>query len=775
MKLFQPIGPIATYRKLMRRLGFWILSLYLLMILLAGIFQFRATEQALLTENQSLAAQTEQSVDMIYTQMRAISNQILQDPAAISYLYERSNYFYGQPAVQSLLADYVKTNSQIVRYIGLYNGYLGTYETSQGTWPAGQMGLPVGNSPFSLRPREIKLEGSALEALNQEFARLVVFYTRVDDNPQRTNHGLVVTHLDESVFTRLLTAYRDGVAVYLTDGSGIVFASSDPSAFITDLSYLDQFDPVFQSAGGTRLPAESGTFTSGSPWNRDLTTFRRSTASGLFVITVIQTRVIWAAFFRSFLVILLIGLAIAVLTLLIARRLMLSFYAPIEKLIQDVAGTGSKMLDEYAALHQALLLGDQAGRIAQEKYLFDLLTGKPNQEDAERIQHILVEFQANAYLILIGRFDGFAGLAEMNAQDLDSFRFVIINIVSELLAPVGRTTGIVTGDNEVSLIVQLDEAKEPEGLEAILAEAQTQIRRFFPCTVTLAWQSPVLNYEDFNACFSQTRSLFNYRLFLGPNSLISPAKTATANQNIRYPVLQEKRILEALNLRRQDQVLAGIDDFMQALSVGYTPRITNYFSQLLFSVFKQVDNTADLVDEDYDNYIETNSRLIQADQLEEARQIIARFCLELMTLSQEKTRSATEQKHERLHGELIRFLEENLGDPNLSLDSTASRFNLSTGYLGKLVKASSGEAFSSLLSSMRLEKAAELLVSTNQPAYKIAEQVGIPNVTYFSTLFKRQYGLSPAPFREKRGNLGEAGLAVSSAAGNQVNSFTPAD
>ena len=121
------------------------------------------------------------------------------------------------------------------------------------------------------------------------------------------------------------------------------------------------------------------------------------------------------------------------------------------------------------------------------------------------------------------------------------------------------------------------------------------------------------------------------------------------------------------------------------------------------------------------------------------------------------------------------YKRQNLGDPNLSLDSTASRFNLSTGYLGKLVKASSGEAFSSLLSSMRLEKAAELLVSTNLPAYKIAEQVGIPNVTYFSTLFKRQYGLSPAPFREKRGKLGEAGLAATAAAGNQVTPVTPAD
>jgi YesN/AraC family two-component response regulator len=111
-------------------------------------------------------------------------------------------------------------------------------------------------------------------------------------------------------------------------------------------------------------------------------------------------------------------------------------------------------------------------------------------------------------------------------------------------------------------------------------------------------------------------------------------------------------------------------------------------------------------------------------------------------------------RHERLHDELIRFLRENLGDPGLSLESVAERFNLSAGYLGKLVKTASGENFSSLLAAMRLEKAAQLLIETSQPLIN-RRASRHPNVAYFSTLFKRRYGLSPAPFREKRGNLGQ--------------------
>ncbi|MBP1757270.1 MAG: hypothetical protein H6Q62_126, partial [Firmicutes bacterium] len=466
---------------------------------------------------------------------------------------------------------------------------------------------------------------------------------------------------------------------------------------------------------------------------------------------------------------LLIQAALTGLAFAIIRRLLVKFYQPIQTLIRQVSGKGGESgqdntssldletRDEYAVLHQALILGDQAGRIAREKYLYDLMIGKPNQQDTERIRQIVADFDAQAYLIIVARFDGFSELAELNAPDLGSFRFVIINITQELLAEIGPATGIVTADNEVSLMIQLTDMIVPDKLEELLASAQTQIRRYFPFTVSFAYHSPVSLLDQFSEAYHQTLSLFGFRLFFGPNAILSHEKTLAINKNIRYPIMAEKRILEALNLRRQDLLLAGIDDFIQAISAGYSQRTPNYFSQLLFSIFKQVDSAVELVDEDYDNYMETNSRLIQSDHLDEARQIIARFCLELMTLSQEKTRSATTLKHERLHEELLLFLKDNLADPNLSLESTAARFNLSTGYLGKLVKASSGDTFSSMLATMRLEKAADLLLTTNQPAYRVAELVGIPNVAYFSTLFKKQFGLSPAPFREKRGGISQAG------------------
>lgn len=755
MKLLRSINRPENYRDLIQKTIAISLSAFMMFSVLLAIWLFYQTENEILAEQKRMSGQTVHAVDDINKQIQSVSTQIMQDPQATSYLYERLSYNYPQSEVETLLQNYTKSHSQLIRYIGLYNGYLGTYETSIGTLPAGQMGMPVGNSQFSLRPREIKLEGSALEILNSEYARLVVFYARVDDNPQRTNHGLVIVHLDEQVFINLFAEYRPSTDIYLTDINGIVFASNQPEAFITDLSMGRSFSGIFQNTSGTRQLSDEGVFQEGALWNRQLTYFRRAPETGLYEIIVVKAGTIWHAFLIKLLIALLIETVVFALLIWAILKLMQRFFSPFQNLVQQVNSDGGpdgqEIMNEYEILHKALIRGDQANRVVSEKYIRDLILGNPISEDSVRFKEILADFHAGAYLLIIARFDGYSTLVETNASDLNSFRFVIINITQELMSVMGTAQGVVLSDSEVALMIQLPEPLLPPDLDTLLNVAQTQIRRYFPFSVTVAYDLPITDLAKLNELYLRITNLFNYRLYYGPNTILSPQKTLVVNKNIRYPAMAEKRILEALNLRRQDLILAGIDDFMQVISAGYSPRTANYFNQLLFSVFKQVDNTVELVEEDYENYAETTSRLIRSDNFDECRQIISRFCLELMSISQEKTRSATDQKHEKLHEELLSYLKENLADPNLSLETTADRFKLSTGYLGKLVKASSGESFSSLLSAIRLERAAELLTSTNQPAYRIAELVGIPNVAYFSTLFKKQYGLSPAPYREKRG------------------------
>ncbi len=49
----------------------------------------------------------------------------------------------------------------------------------------------------------------------------------------------------------------------------------------------------------------------------------------------------------------------------------------------------------------------------------------------------------------------------------------------------------------------------------------------------------------------------------------------------------------------------------------------------------------------------------------------------------------------------------------------------------------------------RLGRAAQLLMSSSWPVSQIAEEVGFPNAYYFSTRFRRQYGVPPTQYRAR--------------------------
>lgn len=95
-----------------------------------------------------------------------------------------------------------------------------------------------------------------------------------------------------------------------------------------------------------------------------------------------------------------------------------------------------------------------------------------------------------------------------------------------------------------------------------------------------------------------------------------------------------------------------------------------------------------------------------------------------------------------------KYIEEHYADENLNLCEVAHHVNLSVSYFSVIFKREEGESFSEYLTRLRLEKAQELLLFSDYRSYEIAIMVGYANATYFSTMFKRKYGVSPTDFRK---------------------------
>jgi two-component system response regulator YesN len=93
------------------------------------------------------------------------------------------------------------------------------------------------------------------------------------------------------------------------------------------------------------------------------------------------------------------------------------------------------------------------------------------------------------------------------------------------------------------------------------------------------------------------------------------------------------------------------------------------------------------------------------------------------------------------------IIHERYADPDLTLEAIAHELHVSPIYLSRMFKQEFGMAFAQLLSTVRIQKAIQLLSSTDKPIHEIAELAGYQNQHYFSTAFKKMTGASPNQYR----------------------------
>lgn len=89
----------------------------------------------------------------------------------------------------------------------------------------------------------------------------------------------------------------------------------------------------------------------------------------------------------------------------------------------------------------------------------------------------------------------------------------------------------------------------------------------------------------------------------------------------------------------------------------------------------------------------------------------------------------------------------------LTLQMVANHIHISRNYFSVLFKRIVGQNFIDYVIDLRIKKAKELLQHTSLKVYEVAEQSGFGDDKYFSKLFKKLTGSSPADFRTKNQKL----------------------
>lgn len=93
---------------------------------------------------------------------------------------------------------------------------------------------------------------------------------------------------------------------------------------------------------------------------------------------------------------------------------------------------------------------------------------------------------------------------------------------------------------------------------------------------------------------------------------------------------------------------------------------------------------------------------------------------------------------------------ENMGNADMKMDDLGAQMLLSKVQLYRKVKAMTGKTPAELLKEMRLQRAYTLLQQTDKTISEVSAEVGFALPGYFSSCFKKQFGVLPTDFRNEQ-------------------------
>ena len=183
--------------------------------------------------------------------------------------------------------------------------------------------------------------------------------------------------------------------------------------------------------------------------------------------------------------------------------------------------------------------------------------------------------------------------------------------------------------------------------------------------------------------------------------------------DINIPIINGLKVIQTSRMRYPDMafiIVSGYDDFSYCRE-ALRMRITDY-------ILKPV------------NYEEFGS------------------CIDRLKIALYEKRKTEEQdaQEERTITGIIRYLQEHL-DKEISLNILADEFHLSSQYISQLFKSEIGVNFLAYLTSIRMERAKKLLLTTSLSIGEISEKCGYADYRVFTKAFKKEEGSTPSQYR----------------------------
>lgn len=368
------------------------------------------------------------------------------------------------------------------------------------------------------------------------------------------------------------------------------------------------------------------------------------------------------------------------------------------------------------------------GQISEEKVkeVFDTL--KDVLQDGDRFIAVCVDIDL-AYKIT-------------NSLNYEMARFAMLKFLEESIRERFTYWSFEDKEEYHVFIIKAKENTAVKEIKKILEHTKEELK----CTVVAAISKPYKEIRGIKKSYEEAKKLFGIATVSGASAFMIPEEVED-NEKKAYSADVETLIVNAVRKNDSQELKEAFVDFIYHLPSEETLQC-HYMHKVMLRAESMIEDSYGMTEklkEKFKNFYSNLNQLSAARMADVCYKILGSAIDERMENQGRNEAGYFKQYME----DAMAYIEEHLGDEELSVVSVASHIYLNPVYFGRVFKNMFHVTFKKYLLQKRMEKAKRLLEEGNGSIGMICEQVGIGNPSYFSHLFKQYTGKLPSEYKKE--------------------------
>lgn len=389
--------------------------------------------------------------------------------------------------------------------------------------------------------------------------------------------------------------------------------------------------------------------------------------------------------------------------------------------------------------------------VAREKaekrlhYLKELLAGEVSDKTGnveETLKEVGVDLQTGHMTVCIIRLDR----KDIMRLDSDTNLIFFKNVIFEIYAQSYESTAHgVMFDNSIDEIIFMSSMNDPKKLEELLKDLLHKAEGLLHISLIAGIGSHADTILYAAESLKNARIALDYKYLWKHQKILNYGEIIGTSKTGVYPIKLESHMLDAIKANHTamaDKAVSEICEFLRGICID---EISGILEQIAITIDK---NFAGIIDfnefEIYKKYGSLHRAIKTMEYLDDAGELLKNSAgYIIMKLKEDRTRDSNSMIRKACE-----YIHSHYADYEISAEQISSLLGITVPYFSKLFSETMKTTYTNYITELRLSKAKELIAGSRISITEICGRVGISNSSYFITLFKKTYGLSPNQYRK---------------------------